>query len=644
MNIEFIINNTAADYKEIDTIPFQFDVAFKDFEKIGSVESVELSNVVKLLAIPATKNNKNIFANREGQSLPLKVIKNGKQVFSGQCILQSKTSKQSKLLTLNLDVFGGNGEIWERLEGVSLRSLELGEAIYQDTAIVDSWGDDVDTNPILYAPVIYGKLDSNTEDVWSVEDMRPSIYFETILKGIEDYLNITIESNLRNSPLWKQSVELFTVGQSWENAIPYQDFTATAVGGETDLRHFLSANTFQTVWNIDIYFAAGGTNGTVTVTIGDFVDTFSYTGSEFPMRYYGMPIVGNGIDKIKIETTGTFAAGTKLRSVSTKEVIIGSKFNIASCLQDKPVKTFLKDIFTMFNLVSFYNPVTKILRLDSMFNHTVDSLTYDGFYNVPTPVLDAKLNTAQVIQSTATKAGTVRLQYKKNDAVGYLVDKQTQIKNLALNSTETVINQRNKIDTYTLDYQNLFLGTVNYLSSIELPMLLDEDTEFQNTPIDILKPTFLSNRTCAMVTGETIPVFNFESTNYNNVVPIICQTNNRYEDFPYSLSFADVTAESVTAQGLTTLFYLQYFQTLKNFKKISTTIRLSDVLNVDNYRNVVKFGNDLLLLTMLKNVQLNKRTFDCELIQYRSIDSDIDIITHNTSAKETQIIKINEGY
>jgi hypothetical protein len=185
---------------------------------------------------------------------------------------------------------------------------------------------------------------------------------------------------------------------------------------------------------------------------------------------------------------------------------------------------------------------------------------------------------------------------------------------------------------------------VTGLSTVELPILLDNDTEFQTDPVEILTPTFLSNRTCAMVPGETIPVFNFESTNYNNVVPIICQTNNRYSDFPYSLSFADVIAGSTTAQGLTTLFYLQYFQILKNFKKISTTIRLSDVLDVDNYRNVVKFNNDLLMITMLKNVQLKKRVFECELIQYRSIDSDIDIVTHNTSAKETQIVKINDGY
>ena len=138
MDVKIYINNNLIDYSHNKALPFELRVAYRDFKKIGETESIDIVNAASSLIIPATKTNKQIFEGNERQRFKIDVIRNAQNFFSGYCKLNSKEYARTELISYSLELYGGTADIFERLEGLSLRELDLGLASYSNTGVTTS--------------------------------------------------------------------------------------------------------------------------------------------------------------------------------------------------------------------------------------------------------------------------------------------------------------------------------------------------------------------------------------------------------------------------------------------------------------------------------------------------------------------------
>ena len=400
MDVKIYIDKIEVDYSENQNLPFVLRIAYRDFRKIGETEAIDVMNAATSLPLPATKKNQNILEGNENKDFSFEVTRNGQNFFLGRCRIVNKSYKRSKLISYNLELFGGTADIFERLEGVSLRDLDLGQIGYSLPSISATWANQTsDSNLAIYLPAVYGQLNSGTANRFEVEDMRPSVYYETILKGIEDYLGITINSNFRGTDYWKRCVHLFGVGELWENfSTP---ITINLISdGTVDTLTYTQASSDTIVYKVEVNVPSGNNSLNDLLELEIKSDTGynqriiydNSNGNDVVSAEIQLNNVAEKIQLIGHKTGGSsptlLPAGTQFLIKSTSKVVIGSSVNIASCLHDITVKDWLKDLFLQFNLVSFYNPVTKTLDLDPAFAFTIDGVhggTYQGFYKTDNP-------------------------------------------------------------------------------------------------------------------------------------------------------------------------------------------------------------------------------------------------------------------
>lgn len=329
-----------------------------------------------------------------------------------------------------------------------------------------------------------------------------------------------------------------------------------------------------------------------------------------------------------------------MNSISLTTPVDGSTISIASCLQDIEAKDWLKEIFTQFNLIAFYNPIIKLLRLDSAFNHTVSSTIYEGFIKLDlSNVKDLELDNIEITEKYKTDFDKLRFNYKSDKIVELEIDKNIDTKNILLNGSEVVLSDGDKVKEIKSLYQNVFNGTVANITDIEFPLLFDEDFKIDTVPIILLAATFETEPKNALVTGET-QLFNFEGANYTTA-PIVRQNNLRYGTFPYTLTYSDsVTDTGVTCKGLLSMFYSQYFSVLNDLVIYEAKGRIKDILDVSTYTAVGRINTDLSFLSEIKNVGLENNIYDCTYICYRVSNVTDDFITSNNVSFQKQIINI----
>jgi len=647
MNIQFYIDNVLADYKDLDTLPFLLNIGMRDFLKVGNLEGIELGNVSNLLPLPASKTNKSIFEGKSNNQLSLKVIKNGSEFFNGLCFLKSKTRQRSKVATLNVEISGGNSELIERLSGVSLRSLSMGNVTYSNSSVIATWSGGVATNKVIFAPCIYGKLNSENLNVWRLEDLRPSIYYETILSSIETFLGITIESNLRTSPIWKQAVHLFGAGNKWSSTVSEIINNQTADGAVFGLL-FTPTLSENTLFNVEFNVVPGGSASIdhIDLTAGSFTQTITYAPSVGVRNFRVLnKMIANGEDiEVRAKTSANadiaLPIGSTMNSISLSTPLEGSTVSIASCLQDIEAKDWLKEIFTQFNLIAFYNPIIKVLRLDPAFNHKVSSTNYEGFIKLDlTTVKDFELDKVEITEKYKTDFDKLRFNYKADKIVEIEINKDIDIQNILINGSEVVLSDGDKVKKIKSLYENVFNGTLASVTDIEFPLLFDSEFKIDTTPIIVLDATFETEPKNALVTGET-QLFNFEGANYTTA-PILRQNNLRYGTFPYSLTYSDsLTDKGVTCKGLLSMFYSQYFSVLNDLVIYEAKGRIKDILSVSTYTCVGRINTDLSFLNKIENVGLNSDIYDCTYIGYRVSNNTDSFITSNNVSFQKQIVNI----
>lgn len=653
MDVQIYINNAIIDYSDNESLPFILKVAYRDFRKIAETETVDLDNASTSLPIPATKLNQSIFEVNINAFYTIDVIRNGQTFFKGRCRVSQRIFRRKELISYDLELYGGTADIFEQLEGLSLRDLDLGLIGYSAASVIATWTNlTSDDNDCIYLPSIYGELNSGTENYFELEDMRPSVYYETILAGIESYLNITIESNLRTSDLWKRAVHLYGVGNLWENSNDTIQTNLTTDGTDDTLTYTFGLSD-TVVFKVEVNVpsgnnGAGDLNHVEIISSEGFTQEIAYdttNGNNYVSDEITLTGVGQTIKIVGHKTTGhaltNLPNGTQFQITSTTKVVDGSSVKIESCLHDIQVKDWLKELFLQFNLVSFYNPSTKVLRIDPPFQFTVNSTTYEGFYKFGSTIKLLKTdsrNTAKVHEIFFDK---MWFYYQANDSSEDLVNRYTTNNTHPINVIKVELNEGENSSDFESLYHNLFNGVINGITSNELPILVDEDVDLLDGAAAIVAPTFLVAPKNALVTGELMSAY-FENVNYTNM-PIGRQNNLRTAK-DYTLTFSDATGRSGAAnqtnEGLISLFYKQYFSILSRLEILKIKVEINSIFDIDTFRNIVKINDEFYILIELNNVSYNSNFCDGTFVKIDYIRNDDDFYTNFNPVGALQILNI----
>ena len=471
--IQVLINGKIVDFNDLRNFPVSITKEMDTFTDIYGSTGSTTQNVIRDLVLPATTRNLEVIygawnQNNQNSSgigrakMTLQIIINGAVTFSGSCILKTAIRNGETPQSITLETLGDGLNIWEQLEGVSLRDLDIGSVEWSNNTIVDTNQYQYPAYNCIFAPVIYGATHGSAgTSPWTgirfdTLDFRPSIYFRAIVKAIfETYIGYKIESQFLDSAYFAEWVYMFGVGNDWKLYAPVSkcEFSAKRSPNPMTLPalgnpHVIALDTvvdpmnawdalnykyvipYTGLWefnfsfegtNIDTYrlriIDPVATNDTVYGIFGDYayivVTTLSPTlvGQNIYLKHHcraGARVYlevltnGNGTGEITPEVT-------YLRGKLIDQIIPESDISLASCLHDKPAKDFIKAITHQFNLVWFVNNVTRRVFCEPRFDYRLwnDTQTaiewYDGWYSSPKstdePVYTAKNKMAMDINT-----------------------------------------------------------------------------------------------------------------------------------------------------------------------------------------------------------------------------------------------------
>jgi len=468
-NIEIRINGLPADFEEVEGFPVSIVKQMDKFVEIAGSTGSTTKNVIDSLVLPATKRNCEIVyqswqpavGNRSirGQ-FSIVVVVNGAVIFSGRCILKKSVRRDSNPKSFSFDTLGDGLNIWEALEGISLRSLDCSTItlenfdIHNSNLSANAWP----TFPCIFAPVIYGTTSGPASTTapwtgltWKLMDFRPSVYYAEIVTAIfTRLLGYQIESGFFATDFWKDWVYAFGVGSQWKLAALvsdckfYAERTGTAfniaAGGPTVIQlnterydplniynnavAYKAVIPYTGVWEFRWNFQATGNfpqlefrvqdpSNPLDPIFGDFTYTRIPAGPPGDEEYYWKLKVRAGatvwLQAHAAGLGGTINIGAYLSGQLIDEVIEESEINLATCLHDKPVKDFIRAITHQFNLVWFVNNVTRTIFVEPRFDyyiHNNDPFTpamvrYQGWYSSPSEV---------AVEPMALDADTIELE------------------------------------------------------------------------------------------------------------------------------------------------------------------------------------------------------------------------------------------
>ena len=631
--IKLFINNTEADYKEIQDLDFAVTARIRDFKKIASVEGLNLNNSANILPLPATKANKNILLSNKNKVLSFSIIVDSVQRFKGKCVYESENYINGQLRSFNLEVFGGNSDFIQQLNNLTLRDLDLGTETFDSTTIENSWSGTASTFKGIFAPCVYGTLDSGTVNSWRVEDFRFHVYFETILEGIADTLSITIDSDFRSRDIWTKSCFVNGVGGDWISTTQ-NDQTNTLTAAATQIQFTASVSGTYSAYLYIPSTGSGTLDHVEVVTSGGYSSgDFTYTSGQVLIRNL-QSITLSGGDTITLKgesmlnTAENMPIGTVFRIFGGFEVVEGKDFYISSCLPNDPIISLFAAWVEMFNWCVHFNPITRTLKIEPMFDYKIGSTTYTGFYTSPNSSyheLDDDISNYS--KSYKPIFDTLDFSYNQNKTCDDFIKGKVN-SNLPIFGSRVNISDGTNIGEYGNRYfKRLYNGIVTGVNTGDryYPILLDEDFKIKSSSNTIESPTFNYSPSFFFVSSLTTG-FTFEGS-VKTGIPIASQINlGSSEDFTMSWCDIDVDINGTitTKKGLLSIFYQKQFAIFRRFEILKTNILLDDIIHISTYKKAYKRDNEFYLLSQLLDVKLTTKLYQSELIKLvseRSTDS-----------------------
>lgn len=486
--VELYINNQTIDYNELKSIPASLRKRTDKFLEIVGADGSEVDNVLKSLAIPDTPNNQAKLQTLMQQSalgrgatrVSVKLVVNGIMLFAGPGILKKATKRSGAAASHLVELLGDGLSLWEKLEGLSLRDLDLGEITWSFANILSNWDDiDFSTFKAWFCPVVYGS--ERGTGVFDIKDFRPSVGFRPIVDAIFLSQGYTIVSDFFDTYFFRRHAHTFGVGNLWKLHDPDWEtaYIKASFGAQTCWTIGFASGIYIIYEPDDdpstMYFENGQPQ--FEVSPPNFVNSnyVNYIEAQIP-GYYKVKVTINSEDDIDqltlfvlrpgapspiyeptfaVTATAVDSPGVlveaefllealdqihiicltevtpsgfevNIRSVKVhvymlNKPFIGADIDVASCLPDEEVKGFLRGISHMFCLAWAVDDVTKRVFCEPRFDYTLIEdgapVIRRGFYRRDYPLKDYEIDAEQVeVEYLSPFGESLRMGYKDDSS------------------------------------------------------------------------------------------------------------------------------------------------------------------------------------------------------------------------------------
>jgi len=439
MATEIFVNQNKLDFEEINQLPVKIKKQVNNFYDLASSSGSKVDTPVKTFNLPATKSNQKalcfptrnaITENPLRQLDELIVLSNGFPVFCGTAKYEGATRNCKYPDGYSMKPVGDAASFWNLLEGCMLCSLDLGTIEHNIDTIKESWDMQYqDGWAGVFAPFVHGCPSGdkrflgfdNTQNpapaifddsgAWHANDFRLSVYFKTIIDGIEKKTGYKIKSDFFEKEWFQEWVHNFAVGDSLNNVTsglepqcfgganhisspvgaasvsaiepffaqqivfgnscgewetfqpsePRDTFTAS----QTDLYCFDILAWLDCPWTLSVYV----NNAATGIELSDnFTPPAPWTHGH---DHQDIKLQLNAGDEVTFRTKGGCDYGAFLVSWNgTKTNLDGATYDVAANLPcDKSVKDFLRGISHMFNLEWAIDPITRTVCVEPRFDY-----------------------------------------------------------------------------------------------------------------------------------------------------------------------------------------------------------------------------------------------------------------------------------
>lgn len=660
--VEIYLDDQLADYESAENLPLSLSKKTDKILEIIGADGVEIDNPLGAITLPGTKNNHSIYDQiAQLTQVPgalfvkdTKVLANGSLVFSGSSFLKSLSSGIFPN-ELNIEMVGDGLSIWTQLEGLSLRDLNLGVQTWSVANIETSWLASPTTGfPGIFAPVLYGRTSGEgTAGAWHQRDMRLSVYFYTILKGIfETYLGYSLVSSFFETLWFGRWAYAYSVGEAmqFENMPERRSvhvYRIPGVAGTFDPIEFhleyedtgsewdevgmttFTADPVTTPFPINDYtleFSGSGTNwGTFQIEVNGILvysQGPSYTSGVSQYFEVTELLTLNAGDTVTVHAyddgLGTmFIFNVHLRIYTTPQAWDGADIVVSSCLHDEPVKKFLRAVSQMFCLAWNVNNTTKQVFCEPRFPFRLYAsgtyVQHDGFYQNPadpdTLEQISAVNYESSFEHPLGKELIMSYKTRENDPLFDAYQGANTNNGIPIFGVRKPSNSSDgkSIESENPMFSPLLLASpdANDATGGILPAILPDGYDINSEKIPSIDVTRKAPPTCGMVFQSALEAYWENSADFVSM-PLLSQYKPYLVSGPHNDelnigTFCDVTALPVedgdVAQdcyGLVSTFYPQYFELMKP----ATIISLENPVSLESFASetfrelkMLKLGN-----------------------------------------------------
>lgn len=367
-----------------------------------------------------------------------------------------------------------------------------GFPVTPNSRLIANWDN---TEGIVFPFIDMGKLRNWSSDSLYTEDFMPWTFIKHIMKAILNSNGFKLDGDLMTDGLYNQLI----VGTPFtnDNALPFFEGLAIFVG-KTGNQTINTVSSIVTFTETTFPFYVGSYNPwasnayTVPVDfIGHLSIDFDFSGS----TTYTIEMLVNGVVQSTIEGTGAEVSSTfresggglyrptdyhfdegdviqvqAKTSAGSVDILSGAtlKMEVVSLQNWYPQflvgamtqGDFIKSVFTMFNVISSFNPVTKTVTCSLFKNITTNSVDLSQYLE------SYSIDTVEVLQDLAKE-----ITFKHQESPTELAQDFNKISPTPFGGATIEVN--NRLVTGTKDVETEFTAGMDYFNNLARASLID---------------------------------------------------------------------------------------------------------------------------------------------------------------------------
>lgn len=468
--------------QEVDTdaarIPLALSRLIDKWEDLIGTEGTKAKALSDTLYLPATPRNNLLFSSfgdidkvstQTQGLLTIELFANGISTFVGSCQRVSIAKTWTINTVIAVKVLGDAVDVWQRIDGLTLRDLPMGDFIATPANVNATWSALADdSRPLVFAPMFYGGATASIVTVVAnsysySQGLRPSVRVRAILKAMfEGQLGYTLESSFFDSQAGRNMVYPYGVGDDWERTddiTPFQCLVGVRnpaappqvwIGAQAAVRFSLvtplggiNYGDPQGLNNIVGRYFEPPANGwyafefridgvniekiilegeyylgfPTTVNLGEYEPNVTHIVEEPILFEPNQPQIGGALTRLRFvavraqdpPNTITINSGYYRATLTNRFAYGGQPLRIASCLHDAAQKDFLRGLQHLGFVIGVDNVARRVI-VEPRFNNVFQAAA------IPTPpqnVNDAYYQSDDSAVPVITDVTETQLQHKR---------------------------------------------------------------------------------------------------------------------------------------------------------------------------------------------------------------------------------------